>query len=325
MPPGGQRGAELTDDLFLELDRLAVHPLPAGPVSVTVARGERLVILGAPGTGKSALLLAMAGFHPLAAGDIRLDGHSLRAERPERRGLALMPARGTLFPHQSLRDNLAFALRGRGLPPAVIRQQAQALLAARGLAAVADRRPGRLTPAQRRQGEFARALAAAPLAVLIDTPPGEAPDPALLAEMTPTVVLATDRPEAALGIATRIVLLDAHGVAQVGTPQDLYERPAGVYAARFMGPCNLVASTRGLLAIRPHRLRLDAAGPLRGTVTSVAYHGSATRIAVATPDGAMTADIAEPHGVRAGQAVGLSWRESDAWLLPDGLADGGPG
>ena len=317
LPRRMREPSPLIHDRFLELDRLVVRPRPAGSISVTVGRGERLVILGEARTGKTALLRALAGFLAPDAGDIRLGGRSILPEKPERRGVALIPARDTLFPHRSLRDNLLFALRARGLPAAFSRARAVALLAAHGLAAVSGSRPARLSAPQRRRAEFCRALAAAPLLVLIDSAPGEPPAPTLLADADVTVVLATGDAAAALGIATRILLLDTQGPVQFGTPYDLYERPSNAYVARFMGPCNLVASPHGLLAIRPHRMRLDPAGTLRGEVSAVAYQGAVTRVLVATPQGEMTADLASPpDGAATGQTVGLAWDDATAWALP---------
>jgi ABC-type Fe3+/spermidine/putrescine transport system ATPase subunit len=291
---------------FLELDGVVPRP-GGGPVTASVPRGGRLVLLGGPGVGKTALLLCIAGFLAPAAGDILLDGRSILKLPPERRRAVLLPAEGALFAHRSLRDNVRFALPGRD------RARAEALLAEHGLAAVASLRPAQLSPAQRAQGELVRALAAAPALLLIDAPAAGLSR----LEAMETAILATRDGATALAVASTIVLLDAAGVAQIGTPEELYERPASPFAARATGPCNLLPSPAGMLAIRPHRLRIDPAGALSGTIRAIAYAGRETQVRVATDAGELTIYAPPPVRHAPGEAVRVGWNAADAWVLPD--------
>ncbi len=273
------------------------------------------MLLGEKNTGKSALLLAIAGFLPIEAGEVRLDGRAITDVPPEHRSVAYLPATDGLFAHRTLRDNVAFGLHK--LPRNIARARVEAALAAQRLAAAAGRRPAKLSADQRRRGALARALVVAPALLLVDSAAHAPPAPDFLTGTSITAILATDDPAAAMGLATRIALLSAQGVVQIGTPHELYERSQNEYCARFMGPCNIVPSPSGAIMLRPHRVRLDPAGDLRGSVRAIAYQGAVTRVVVATSAGEMLADLpAPPSGVAPGQEVGLAWNDADAWTLP---------
>lgn len=313
--PAKNATGPLTAGAYLDLDRLTVRRRPEGGFSLSIAEGEQLVLLGKKNTGKTALLLAIAGYLPVEAGDIRLDGRSITHAPPEHRSVAYLPAADGLFAHRTLRENVVFGLQK--LPRDVARAQADAVLATQGLASVADRRPAKLSVGQRRRGALARALAVNPALLLVDSAPHTPPPPDFLTGTSVTAILATDDPAAAMGLASRIALLSENGLVQLGTPHDLYERPQNEFCARFMGDCNIVPAAGDRLVIRPHRLRLDPAGSLRGSVRAIAYRGSSTRVVVATAAGEMLVDLAAPpSGIALGQEVGLAWSNADAWMLP---------
>jgi ABC-type Fe3+/spermidine/putrescine transport system ATPase subunit len=162
-----------------------------------------------------------------------------------------------------------------------------------------------------------------------------------------TAVLATHDRAAAFGLADRVALLRAGRLEQVGAPRDLYDRPATRFVAGFTGPCNLLPATllanadgraeirlsggtasalarpdllpgRVLLCLRPHRVRLDPAGPVRGPVEQIDYQGPITRVTLRLPEGALVADLAQaPPGLARGTELALGWAADDAWLLPE--------
>jgi ABC-type Fe3+/spermidine/putrescine transport system ATPase subunit len=350
-------------DAFLRLDGVTVRgrdrPILDG-LSFGLARGQTLALLGPAGAGKSAALLTLAGFLRQCLGSVRLAGREITTALPERRDIGMLFEADGLFPHLSARDNVAFGLKMRGQPRGPRRNAAQRALAALGIAALADRQPARLDGAERRLVALARAVACRPALLLIDEPPAQADAgprdavrgvlrAALRLEQT-TSILATHDRATAFGLADLVALLRDGAIEQIGTPQDLFERPATRFAASFTGPCNLLPATllghtgagavvklpggtanalarpglpagRVLVCLRPHRLRLDPAGPLQGPVEQIDYQGALTRLTLRLPDGAVVADLAQvPPGLAPGQMLRLGWESADAWLLPAGDA-----
>jgi ABC-type Fe3+/spermidine/putrescine transport system ATPase subunit len=346
-------------EAHLLLDRVTVRgrdrPI-LDALTLALARGRTLALLGPAGAGKTATLLLLAGFLRPSLGTIRLAGRDITAAPPEARDIAAVFQEDTLFPHLSVLDNVAFGAKMRGVKRAARRAAARAALAGLGIASLAGRHPGRLDPAERRLVALARATACHPALLLIDEPaapadtaPPEAVRGVLRAALAPdhtTAILATRDRTAAFGFSDVVALLNAGALEQFGSPRDLFERPATGFVATFTGPCNLLPATllghtgagavlklsggtanaparpelpagRVLLCLRPHRLRLDPAGPLRGTVEQIEYHGTMTRITVGLPEGPAVADLAQaPPGLARGAALALGFDSADAWLLP---------
>lgn len=344
---------------YLLVDRVSVRgrdrPI-LDHLSFALSRGQTLALLGPAGAGKTAALLMLAGFLPVAGGAVRLDGREITTALPEARDMAMVFQEDALFPHLSVADNVAFGLKMRGVPRPARRQQARAALATLGVAALADRHSARLDPAERRLVALARAVACRPALLLIDEPPAPADAPpreavrhvlrAALAPGHTTAILATHDRAAAFGLGHRVALLHDGRLEQLGTPQDLFERPATRFVAGFTGPCNLLpagllghtaagtvlklsggtatarASTnlppgRVLLCLRPHRLRPDPTGVLRGVVEQIDYQGTTTRVTLRLPEGPLVADLAPaPAGLAVGVALALGFDPADAWLLP---------
>jgi ABC-type Fe3+/spermidine/putrescine transport system ATPase subunit len=333
------------------------RPVLAG-LSLTLARGQTLALLGPAAAGKSAALLTLAGFLRQSLGTVRLAGRDITMVPPERRDIGMVFEADGLFPHLTARDNVAFGLKMRGHPRAARRDHALAALAALGIGSLADRQPARLDATERRLVALARAVACRPALLLVDEPdaqaearPREAVRGALRAaprlERT-TAILATHDPATAFGLADRVALLRDGALEQLGSPQELFDRPATRFAAAFTGPCNLLPATllghtqagavvtlsggtanararpelpagRVLLCLRPHRLRLDPAGALRGPVEQVDYQGALTRVTLRPPEGPIVADLAEaPRGLGPGQILTVGWAAPDAWPLPAG-------
>jgi len=327
-------------------------------LSLAVPRGQTLALLGPEGAGKTAALLLLAGFLRPSLGAVRLAGRDITVTAPERRDIAMVFDGDTLFPHLSVLDNVGFGLKMRGIGRRERHERAQAALTALGIAALAGRHPARLDAAERRLVVLARAAAARPALLLIDEPaaPAEAPQreavrAGLGAAIGPehtTAILATHDREAAFALADSVALLRGGAVQQVGPPRVLFERPASRFVASFTGDCNLIAATLlgrdgetarvalpggtagarapaslaagpVLLCIRPHGVRLDPAGPVRGPVAAVSYLGARTRITLGLAEGPFTAELAQAPPPARGDVLALGWDPADAWLLP---ADG---
>lgn len=330
----------------LEIEGLVVRygPLVAlDGLDLSIGSGEMFVLLGGSGSGKTTLLRALGGFIQPCSGRIVLGGQDITALPPHRRPVNTTFQSYALFPHMTVADNIAFGLRRQGAAKAEIGPRVAALLALVRLTEFAGRKPDALSGGQRQRVALARALAPRPRLLLLDEPMSaldrnlrEQTRQELLRvqrETGTTFVLVTHDQDEALAMATRIGLLHQGRLAQVGTPAEIYERPATRYVAAFMGGANILSGTvqragpdavldlpaigavqaMGVspvgqggaihVALRPERLRLDGDGPNRaaGTVVDVAYRGDAVEVAVRLGDGAVL-NVLRPlgHGSGAG-------------------------
>ncbi len=214
-------------------------------IDLTVARGELLVVLGPSGAGKSTVLRVVAGLQPVTAGRVHIAGRDVTAERPGRRNVSMVFQSYALFPHLSVADNIAFGLEVRDIPRAVAGQRARAAAEAVGCAALLDRRPGQLSGGERQRVALARALVREPDVFLLDEPLSNL-DLALRTGMRTelralhdrlgaTMVHVTHDQTEALVLADRIAVLRDGRIEQVGTPDEIWHRPASAFVAGFVG------------------------------------------------------------------------------------------
>ncbi|HEY7077439.1 MAG TPA: TOBE-like domain-containing protein [Solirubrobacteraceae bacterium] len=262
-------------------------------VSIDVESGSLTALLGPSGSGKSTLLRIVAGLEAPDTGSVELDGREVTDVPPQRRGIGFVFQHYAAFKHMSVRDNVAFGLRIRREPKAAVRARVDELLEIVGLTGWADRYPAQLSGGQRQRMALARALAVRPSVLLLDEPFG-ALDANVRAElrewlrrlhdeMHVTTVLVTHDQEEAMSIADRLVVLDHGRVQQVGSPRELYERPANPFVMRFLGPVSRI----GERLIRPHDLALAAEpgdGALEAIVTRVVHLGFEVRVELALAD-----------------------------------------
>lgn len=219
-------------------------------LSLEIGAGELFVLLGGSGSGKTTLLRALGGFIRPSAGRIVLDGQDVTHLPPHRRPVNTTFQSYALFPHMSVADNVGFGLRRQGVARAEIARRVAELLDLVRLRDFAGRRPDALSGGQRQRVALARALAPRPKLLLLDEPLSaldrnlrEQTRQELLRVQRgtgTTFVLVTHDQDEALAMATRIGLLHRGRLAQVGTPAEIYERPASRYVAEFMGAANLL-------------------------------------------------------------------------------------
>jgi iron(III) transport system ATP-binding protein len=224
-------------------------------VSLAVAPGEILCVLGASGSGKSTLLRLVAGVDRPSAGRIALDGIEVAGPdcfiEPERRRVGMVFQDYALFPHLTVAANVGFGLKG--VPRAEVDRRVRGLLDRVGLTRYASSHPHTLSGGERQRVALARALAARPRVLLMDEPFSSLDGPLrsqvrqhtldLLRETLTTTVIVTHDPDEAMRIADRIAVLDAGRLAQCGSPEDLYRRPACACVARTFGDVNELRGT----------------------------------------------------------------------------------
>lgn len=219
-------------------------------IELSILPGELFVVLGGAGSGKSTLLRSIAGLDPATSGEIWIDDHEITRVPAHRRGTALMFQSFPLWPHMTVAKNIAFALRGRGLPAAEIRQRVAGELAFVGLSEFARHLPWQLSDSQRQRVALARTLVAGARVDLLDEP-FSAQEAQLRERLlrvlhrrqqqtaTTTLLTTQDRSEA-LRVADRIAVIHEGELQQVGTPMELYDTPHNRHVAEYMGSANLI-------------------------------------------------------------------------------------
>ncbi|SDZ17400.1 putative spermidine/putrescine transport system ATP-binding protein [Micromonospora pattaloongensis] len=294
-------------------------------LTLTIERGEFIALLGPSGCGKSTALNCLAGLLPLSVGSIWADDTRLDTLPPERRGFGMVFQNYALFPHMSVRRNIAFGLQMRRLPRAEVRRRTDEAITLVQLEEHAAKLPGQLSGGQQQRVAIARAVVLEPALVLMDEPLSNL-DAKLRLEMRTelrrlhqslglTTVYVTHDQEEALSLADRLVVLRDGRVQQIGTPEQLHTRPANRHVADFMGYRNLLPLTvtekvgdRVVLArgdlrligtavapvdlgdevtvgIRPEDLRLVDADAIPATVEVVEYQGREVAVEARTADG----------------------------------------
>jgi ABC-type sugar transport system ATPase subunit len=228
-------------------------------IDLAVEPGELVAVLGASGAGKSTLLRAIAGLEPADGGRVLIDGADQAKVPPARRGVAMVFQSFALFPHLSVERNISFGLRARGEPAAEIAERVRSTAAALRLDGLLDRRPGELSGGERQRVALARALAARPRLLLLDEPLSNLDAQLRVSTRTEirrlqertgvTTLYVTHDQGEALALGHRVAVLRDGRVEQVGSPDEIWERPVNTWIARFVGspPMNLLpAGTDGL-------------------------------------------------------------------------------
>jgi len=224
-------------------------------VTLDVARGELVALLGSSGCGKTTLLRSIAGFVTPQAGSIRVDGRDILRLPPEKRGTAMMFQSYALWPHMTVAGNIGYGLRMRGVAKDVIARRVDELLALLQMQGFAARPVTQLSGGQRQRVALGRALAVDPKLLLLDEPMSNLDYKvrielrhelrALQKRIGITAVYVTHDREEALTLADRIAVLDAGHVVQYGPPEKIFHEPASAFVAGFMGADNAIALIRG--------------------------------------------------------------------------------
>ncbi len=221
-------------------------------LSLTVEPGEFLALLGPSGCGKTTLLRVLGGFTAYE-GSVLFDGEPVDALPAHRRDIGIVFQDYALFPHKTVRENIAFGLRMRKTPARETAARVEDMISLLHLAGLGDRYPTQLSGGQQQRVALARAIAIRPRVLLLDEPLG-ALDKKLREEMQVelrqlqrnvgiTTIFVTHDQEEALSLADRIAVMNAGVIQQIGTTAEVYERPANRFVAEFMGQSNLLPAT----------------------------------------------------------------------------------
>src|SRR5205814_152407 len=284
-------------------------------VDLEIASGEFFTLLGPSGSGKTTTLRLIAGFERPDAGRIELAGRDVTGRPPYLRDVNTVFQDYALFPHMTVGENVAYGLRVKGVPRAERRKRVDEILNVVRLPGLGDRKPAQLSGGQRQRVALARALVNHPQVLLLDEPLG-ALDLKLRQEMQIelkriqravsevgiTFVYVTHDQEEALTMSDRLAVFNQGRIEQVGTPAEVYERPATPFVAGFVGTSNLlsgavaraIVGADGTFTVRPEKIRLadpdsvvgDDGSSAPGVIRTVVYLGPDTRYLVTLNAGA---------------------------------------
>jgi putative spermidine/putrescine transport system ATP-binding protein len=315
-------------------------------LSLEVRAGEFFTMLGPSGSGKTTTLRVIAGFELADSGTVELEGVDVTRSPPYERPVNTVFQDYALFPHMSVLENVAYGLRVNGVPKRERRERAAEALRMVRLPDVEKRRPIQLSGGQRQRVALARALVNRPRVLLLDEPLG-ALDLKLRQEMQLelkaiqrelseriTFVYVTHDQDEALTMSDRIAVFSDGRLEQVGTPGEVYERPANEFVAAFVGTSNVLERDGRRYTVRPEKIRLLDEGDrvladetaqgasAAGVVREVSYLGPVTRYVVELDSGETLVVVRQNLDMSAAQAlaergrrVRLAWRESDASIL----------
>jgi putative spermidine/putrescine transport system ATP-binding protein len=291
-------------------------------VDLAIAPGEFFAMLGPSGSGKTTCLRLIAGFEQPTDGEIAIFGEPVAGVPAYRRPVNTVFQDYALFPHMNVLANVCYGLTIRGMERRAREKLGREALALVKLAGMEDRKPGQLSGGQRQRVALARALVVRPKVLLLDEPLG-ALDLKLREEMQGelkslhrtvglTFVFVTHDQGEALSMADRVAVFNEGRIVQVGSPEDIYERPRTRFVADFVGSSNVIApeTTKawtgqpGTASLRPEKIAILAGGAappegtilVEGTVAEVLYHGAMKRIELATAAGRLVAAVPSAAG-----------------------------
>lgn len=354
---------------FREITKLyGGHPA-VDSVTLDVKEGEFFSIVGPSGSGKSTTLMLLAGFVHPTRGDILISGRSVAQLPPQRRGLGMMFQSYAIFPHLSVAQNIAFPLQVRGKPSSEIKKEVARVLELVRLEDFGSRSPGSLSGGQLQRVALARAIVFRPSVLLMDEPLS-ALDKELRSHMQlelkriqqdlgVTVIYVTHDQGEALSMSDRLAVMNYGRIEQLGTPRELYEKPANRFVAGFLGESNLVPAvvenaladtahvrtSQGLqlqgvsqtsvgkddkvvLAVRPEKVQLSDPGSdtseMVGEIRVSSYGGESIRYAIDLNGQELIAkapNFGSQKTYATGQRVAVQWSPGDALIFAEGSAD----
>jgi putative spermidine/putrescine transport system ATP-binding protein len=304
-------------------------------IDLKIPAGTYCCLLGPSGCGKSSTLRMIAGHEAASSGDIILGSQNVTDLPPARRGTAMMFQSYALFPHLSVRDNVAFSLKMKRVAKAKRHARADEMLALVDMTAYADRLPSQLSGGQQQRAALARALVTDPSILLLDEPLS-ALDPFLRVrvrgelkrmqkELGISFVHVTHGQDEAMALADLIVVMKDGRIEQMGEPRAVFDAPRSEFVARFMGGHNIIRQGSETISVRCDRTQVardgSAGGPdLAGSIAGIEYQGTTVHLAVATASSGELSVIlpdrqffSQPFEV--GETAYVHWAEADVHRL----------
>jgi multiple sugar transport system ATP-binding protein len=299
-----------------------------------------VVFLGPSGCGKSTMLRMIAGLEDISGGDLLIGGKRVNDYDPGDRGIAMVFQNYALYPHMTVRENIVFGLERAGVAKAAIDERLAPVVEALGLAVYLSRKPTELSGGQQQRVAIARAMIKTPEVFLFDEPLSNLDAKLrgnlrveiarLHRELRTTSIYVTHDQLEAMTLADRIVLMKEGRIEQMGTPEEIYEKPATLFAAGFIGTPNMnflkLHAGDGILAdssiklatpfavkpgpvtvgIRPGAIRLnEVGGAVRGQVERNEFHGETRLITIRTANNEINVAVAASTRVQEGQSIGI--------------------
>lgn len=253
-------------------------------INLKIYEGEIVTFLGPSGCGKSTILRTIGGFMDVTSGDILIDGNSIVGLSPENRPTAMVFQSYNLWPHMTIYENLAFGMKLRKIPKKTIDEDIENMLALVSMSGCEKKYPSQLSGGQQQRIAIARSLLLKPSLLLLDEP-FSALDAKIRQQMREelkriqselgiTVIFVTHDQEEAMAISHRIVVMNKGKFDQIGTPDEIYDKPATLHVASFIGEMNFIDQGNTTIAVRPEDLLLTKEeGDMEGTVETVMLMG----------------------------------------------------
>lgn len=319
-------------------------------VDLDIAQGEFFSMLGPSGSGKTTVLRMIAGFEPATSGQIFLDGQDVTDLAPFDREVNTVFQDYALFPHMTIQENVEFGLRAKKLSKTERTSKANEAIERVKLSHLSDRLPHQLSGGQRQRIALARALVLRPKLLLLDEPLG-ALDKQLREEMQVelkaiqresqiTFIFVTHDQEEAMRMSDRIAVFNAGKIEQIGTPREVYERPATAFVSGFLGGSNLLGASEAaklvgqnqLVNIRPEKIRMSSIGnsvasdeqSVEATVVETAYLGANTLYVLEVSGGIRMIATkvneelpGQTEGFAAGDRVLAKWKKDHVIGIPE--------
>lgn len=311
-------------DMSLKIENLEVKLQKENilqEISLDIADGAFVSLLGASGCGKSTLLKCIAGLLEAEKGSIRIDGKEMNGVPPEKRGAVIVFQDLRLFPHMTAGKNIAFPMRIKNVPKERQREQVRRLLEAVRLPGYENRKIREMSGGQMQRVALARALAAEPKLLLLDEP-FSGLDENLRAEMGElvrrlhrenglTTVLVTHDKQEALKFSDRIVLMSGGRILQQDSPREIFRHPVNREAAEFFGRMNYIQSGEEVIGVRPFDIRILPAGE-DCMVKAISFMGETAEVILDTPKGEIfctaVSGTLEELGLVPGSRVGMEMK-----------------
>jgi putative spermidine/putrescine transport system ATP-binding protein len=308
--------------------------LAVDDVNLKIPAGTYCCLLGPSGCGKTSTLRMIAGHEAVSKGDIILGAQNVTDLEPARRGTAMMFQSYALFPHLTVLDNVAFALKMRGVDRAARHKRAGELLELVAMSPFAARLPAQLSGGQQQRVALARALITEPQILLLDEPLS-ALDPFLRVRMRGELkrlqrelgisfIQVTHGQEEAMALADHVVVMNHGKIEQQGTARDIFHHPRTEFVARFIGGHNVLSDAGHLIAVRADQLGIvafaDGAFGAPALLTQTEYQGSYIAVSLTLDDGTtLFSHVSEAafdaHPLRAGDRVLATWDSAKAQRL----------